>query len=48
MTHASATTTQASRCGQGGNSLRQSHAAMSEVQVCGIPKLSLREVASMT
>jgi hypothetical protein len=30
----------------GGNSLGQSRAAMSEVQICGIPKLSSLEVAS--
>ena len=30
---------------QGGNSLGQSRLAMSEVQICGIPKLCLREVA---
>ena len=29
----------------GGNSLGQSRLAMSEVQICGIPKLSLGEVA---
>ncbi len=46
MTHPSATISRASRCGQGGNFLGQSHVAMSEVTVCGIPKLSLREVAS--
>ena len=33
------------RCPQEGNSLGQSRLAMSEVQICGIPKLSLREVA---
>ena len=32
-------------CQQGGNSLGQSRLAMSEVQICGIPKLSLQEVA---
>jgi hypothetical protein len=33
------------RCPREGNSLGQSRLAMSEVQICGIPKLSLREVA---
>jgi len=32
-------------CQQEGNSLLQSRLAMSEVQICGIPKLSLGEVA---
>ena len=35
-----------SLCRQGGNSLGQSPAAMAEVQICGIPKLSIQEVAS--
>ena len=30
---------------EGGNSLGQSRVAMSEVQICGIPKLSSLEVA---
>jgi len=30
---------------EGGNSLGQSRLAMSEVQICGIPKLSCLEVA---
>jgi len=30
---------------KGGNSLGQSRVAMSEVQICGIPKLSCLEVA---
>ena len=34
-----------SRRRQGGNSLGQSRLAMSEVQICGIPKLSTGEVA---
>jgi hypothetical protein len=34
------------RCPQEGNSLGQSRLAMSEVEVCGIPKLSLGEVPS--
>ena len=33
------------RSQQGGNSLGQSRLAMSEVQICGIPKLSNGEVA---
>ena len=33
------------RCRREGNSLGQSRLAMSEVQICGIPKLSLGEVA---
>jgi hypothetical protein len=32
-------------CPREGNSLGQSRLAMSEVQICGIPKLSLGEVA---
>jgi hypothetical protein len=32
-------------CRREGNSLGQSRLAMSEVQICGIPKLSLGEVA---
>ncbi len=33
------------RCQHEGNSLGQSRLAMSEVQICGIPKLSQRDVA---
>jgi len=33
------------RCQKEGNSLGQSRLAMSEVQICGIPKLSEGEVA---
>ena len=33
------------QCDQEGNSLGQSRLAMSEVQVCGIPKLSIGKVA---
>jgi len=32
-------------CRREGNSLGQSRLAMSEIQICGIPKLSLGEVA---
>jgi hypothetical protein len=32
-------------CLQGGNSLGSSRAAMSEVQICGIPKLQRQGVA---
>jgi len=32
-------------CQQGGNSLGESRVAMSEVQICGIPKLCAQEVA---
>ncbi len=32
-------------CQDGGNSLGQSRSAMSEVQICGIPKRSTQEVA---
>jgi hypothetical protein len=34
------------RCQQEGNSQGQSRLAMSEVQICGIPKLSKGEVAT--
>ena len=34
------------RCHQGGNSLGLSRLSMAEVQMCGIPKLSVGEVAS--
>jgi hypothetical protein len=45
MTQENATIHRLSRCQQGGNSLGESRVAMSEVQVCGIPKLSTLEVA---
>ena len=32
-------------CQLEGNSLGQSRAAMAEVQICGIPKLGMQEVA---
>ena len=32
-------------CQEGGNSLGQSHVAMAEVQICGIPKQIMLEVA---
>jgi hypothetical protein len=34
-----------SGCRREGNSLRQARLGMAEVQICGIPKLSLGEVA---
>jgi hypothetical protein len=34
------------RSPQGGNTLVESRCAMSEVQICGIPKLGAGEVAS--
>jgi hypothetical protein len=34
------------RCHQEGNSLGLSRLSMAEVQICGIPKLSVGEVAS--
>ncbi len=34
-----------SPCQSGGSSLGTARAAMAEVQICGIPKLSAREVA---
>ena len=46
MTEHHATCSRLFRCHQGGNSLDQSLMAMSEVQICGIPKLSFGEVAS--
>jgi hypothetical protein len=48
MTDASVTASRLSPAHQGGNSLGQSRAALSEVQICGIPKASLLEVASTT
>jgi hypothetical protein len=45
MTDQSATHGRLCRAQQGGNSLGQSRLAMSEVQVCGIPKLDSGEVA---
>ena len=46
MTEHNVTCSRLFRCHQGGNSLDQSLMAMSEVQICGIPKLSSWEVAS--
>jgi hypothetical protein len=45
MTEYNATCKGPFRSHQGGNSLDQSLVAMSEVQICGIPKLSTGEVA---
>ncbi len=45
MTEQRAMDAQVNWCQQEGNSLLQSRLAMSEVQICGIPKLSLGEVA---
>jgi len=45
MTEQNATYGRLYRCQQEGNSLGESRLAMSEVQVCGIPKLSTGEVA---
>jgi hypothetical protein len=45
MTEQNATHRRLYRCRREGNSLGQSRLAMSEVQICGIPKLSLGEVA---
>jgi len=45
MTEQNATHGRLCRCRREGNSLGQSRLAMSEVQICGIPKLSLGEVA---
>jgi hypothetical protein len=45
MTEQAAMDDRFSRCQQGGNSLGRSRLAMSEVQICGIPKLSKEEVA---
>jgi hypothetical protein len=45
MTEQNATHGRLYRCPREGNSLGQSRLAMSEVQICGIPKLSLGEVA---
>jgi hypothetical protein len=46
MTEYNATCGRLFRCHQRGNSLGESRPAMSEVQVCGIPKPSIGEVAS--
>jgi hypothetical protein len=48
MTQQNAMISRLSRCHRGGNSLGLSRVAMSEVQVCGIPKLSPPEVALTT
>ncbi len=45
MTDENVTQNRLCRSQQGGNSLGQSRLAMSEVQVCGIPKLSSEGVA---
>jgi hypothetical protein len=45
MTEQNATHGRLYRCRREGNSLGQSRLAMSEVQICGIPKPSLGEVA---
>ena len=45
MTDANALHDRLCRSQQGGNSLGQSRLAMSEVQICGIPKPSSWEVA---
>jgi hypothetical protein len=45
MTGQNATDGRLYRSRREGNSLGQSRLAMSEVQICGIPKLSLGEVA---
>jgi hypothetical protein len=45
MTDENATHDRQCRSQQGGNSLGQSRLAMSEVQICGIPKLSSEGVA---
>jgi hypothetical protein len=45
MTEQKVTHSRFCRRQQGGNSLGQSRVAMSEVQICGIPKLSKGEVA---
>jgi hypothetical protein len=46
MTEHNATCSRLFRCDQEGNSLGQTRLTMSEVQICGIPKLSIGEVAS--
>jgi hypothetical protein len=45
MTEHNATLSRLLGCDQEGNSLGESRLAMSEVQVCGIPKLSIGKVA---
>jgi hypothetical protein len=45
MTDGNATHDRQCRSQQGGNSLGQSRLAMSEVEICGIPKLSSEGVA---
>jgi hypothetical protein len=45
MTKRAATKSRIFRCDQEGNSLGRSRLAMSEVKVCGIPKLSIGELA---
>ncbi|HEX4434608.1 MAG TPA: hypothetical protein VH012_07255 [Acidimicrobiales bacterium] len=45
MTAQNAMQTRLVRSHQEGNSLGQSRSALSEVQICGIPKLSSGEVA---
>ena len=45
MTEQNATHGRLYRCRREGNSLGQSRLAMSEVQICGIPKPSLGELA---
>jgi hypothetical protein len=46
MTEHNATCSRLFRCHHRGNSLGEARLAMSEVQICGIPKLSIGEVAS--
>jgi hypothetical protein len=46
MTAHDETTNRFFRCQEGGSTLGVSHAAMSEVVICGIPKLSSKGVAS--
>lgn len=46
MTEYNATCSRLFRCHQEGNSLGRSRLSMSEVQISGIPKLSIGEVAS--
>jgi hypothetical protein len=45
MIDTNATLDRLCRSQHGGNSLGQSRLAMAEVQICGIPKLSIGEVA---
>jgi hypothetical protein len=44
MTPQCVTSGRLSLCQQGGNSLGESRAAMTEVQICGIPKRDTQEV----